>query len=59
MNAPAAVAMDNAQMAATADLAKKLAIDGTPGFVVGDAFVRGEDPDALTAAIAAAEKGKG
>ncbi|HEX4095957.1 MAG TPA: thioredoxin domain-containing protein, partial [Caulobacteraceae bacterium] len=40
MNAPAAVAKDNAQIAATADLAKKLAIDGTPGFVVGDEFVR-------------------
>jgi protein-disulfide isomerase len=59
MNAPAAVAKDNAQIAATADLAKKLAIDGTPGFVVGDQFVRGEDDDALNAAIAAAEKGKG
>jgi len=59
MNAPAAVAKDNAQIAATADLAKKLAIDGTPGFVVGDEFVRGEDDDALNAAIATAEKGKG
>jgi protein-disulfide isomerase len=59
MNAPATVAKDNAQIAATGDLAKKLAIDGTPGFVVGDEFVRGEDDDALNVAIAAAEKGKG
>jgi protein-disulfide isomerase len=59
MNAPATVAKDNAQLAATADLARKLAIDGTPGFVVGDQFVRGEDDEALNQAIAAAQKGKG
>jgi protein-disulfide isomerase len=56
MNAPATLAKANAQLADTASLAKKLAIDGTPGFVVGDTFIRGEDPDALNAAIAAGER---
>ena len=56
MNAPAAVARDQAQIDDIAKLAVKLAIDGTPGFVVGDSFIRGEDYDGLTAAIAAAEK---
>jgi protein-disulfide isomerase len=55
MNAPATVAADNAHMAATADLAKQLAIDGTPAFVVGDTFIRGEDYDGLVAAIGQAE----
>jgi protein-disulfide isomerase len=53
MNAPAARARASAQIADTAALAKKLAVDGTPGFVVGDTFIRGEDPDALNAAVAA------
>jgi protein-disulfide isomerase len=51
MNAPAAVAKDEAQLAATASLAQKLDIDGTPGFIVGDAIIHGEDYDGLTAAI--------
>jgi protein-disulfide isomerase len=55
MNAPAAVAAANAHIAAVAALAQKLAIDGTPGFVVGDTIVHGEDYDALAAAIAKAE----
>jgi protein-disulfide isomerase len=55
MNAPAALAKEIAQIADTATLAKKLAVDGTPGFVVGDTFIRGEDPDALNAAIATSE----
>jgi protein-disulfide isomerase len=55
MNAPAVLAKDKVQMADTANLAKELAIDGTPGFVIGDTFVRGEDDDGLAAAIAAAE----
>jgi len=55
MNAPAAVAAANAHLAETAALANKLAIEGTPGFVVGDTFIRGEDPAALSAAIAADE----
>jgi protein-disulfide isomerase len=56
MNAPATVAAANAHMAATADLAKQLAIEGTPGFVVGDSFVRGEDYDGLIAAIDQTER---
>ena len=47
MNAPASVAAANAHLAAVADLAKRLAVDGTPNFVVGDTFVRGEDADGL------------
>jgi protein-disulfide isomerase len=50
-NAPTTVATDEEQLAATASLAKKLAIDGTPGFVVGDELIHGEDYDGLTAAI--------
>ncbi|MGH6955111.1 MAG: DsbA family protein [Caulobacteraceae bacterium] len=56
MNAPAEVARDQAHLADTARLAEKLSIDGTPGFIVGDTIVHGEDYDALTAAIAQAEK---
>jgi protein-disulfide isomerase len=56
MNAPAAVAKDQAQIDDVAKLAVKLAISGTPGFIVGDTFIHGEDYDGLTAAIAAAEK---
>lgn len=56
MNAPAAVAKDQAQIDDVAKLAVKLAINGTPGFIVGDTVIHGEDFDGLTAAIAAAEK---
>ena len=56
MNAPATVAKDQAQIDDVRELASKLAIDGTPGFVIGDTIVHGEDYDGLTAAIAAAEK---
>jgi protein-disulfide isomerase len=56
MNAPAALTRANAQIADTASLAKKLSIDGTPGFVIGDTFIRGEDPDGLNAAVAAGER---
>jgi protein-disulfide isomerase len=55
MNAPRAVAAADAHIAAVAQLAQKLAIDGTPGFVVGDSIVHGEDYDALAAGIAKAE----
>lgn len=58
MDAPAALASDQTQIDDVARLAQKLAIDGTPGFIVGDTIVHGEDYDALTAAIAKAE-GKG
>ncbi len=33
------------------DLFKALSFDGTPGFVVGETFIRGEDFDGLVAAI--------
>ena len=54
MNAPAALAGDAKQMDDIEKLAAKLGIDGTPGFVVGDDIIRGEDYEALTAAIAKA-----
>ena len=53
---PAAESADSAQIADVAKLATQLGIDGTPGFVVGDAIIHGEDYDALTAAIAKAGK---
>lgn len=55
MNAPAAVASDDKQMDDIQKLAAKLAIDGTPGFIVGDTIIHGEDYGALTAAIAKAQ----
>ena len=55
MNAPATLARDQAQIDDIAKLAAKLSIDGTPGFVVGDDIIHGEDYDALVAAIAKAE----
>ncbi|MEJ0066084.1 MAG: thioredoxin domain-containing protein [Caulobacteraceae bacterium] len=56
MNAPATMAKAQTQIDDVAKLATKLAINGTPGFVVGDTIIRGEDYDGLTAAISAAEK---
>ena len=56
MNAPASVARDQVQIDDVAKLAAKLSIDGTPGFIVGDSIIRGEDFDGLTSAITAAEK---
>jgi protein-disulfide isomerase len=56
MNAPASVARDQVQIDDVAKLAAKLSIDGTPGFIVGDSIIRGEDFDGLTAAITSAEK---
>lgn len=53
---PALQAKDSAQLADVAGLAQKLAIDGTPGFIVGDEIVHGEDFDGLQAAIAKAAK---
>ena len=55
MNAPAIQAADAQQLSDVADLFKGLAFEGTPGFVVGTSFVRGEDFDALVAAINKAE----
>ncbi|HUO11589.1 MAG TPA: thioredoxin domain-containing protein [Caulobacteraceae bacterium] len=58
MNSPQALAKDKVQLDDVQKLAEQLAIDGTPGFIVGDTIVHGEDYDALTAAIAKAG-GKG
>jgi protein-disulfide isomerase len=55
MNDPANVAKANTQMQDISKLATRLAIDGTPGFVVGDTIVYGEDYDSLAAAIDKAE----
>jgi protein-disulfide isomerase len=58
MNQPAQQAADAQHLADVSDLFKALAFEGTPGFVAGDAFIRGEDYDALVAAInKAARKG--
>jgi protein-disulfide isomerase len=57
MNAPANLTADSKQLDDVAKLAAKLAIDGTPGFVVGDDIIEGEDYDGLLAAITKAEKG--
>jgi protein-disulfide isomerase len=55
MNAPATQAADAQHLSDISDLFKALAFEGTPGFVVGDTFVRGEDYGALVAAINKAE----
>lgn len=55
MNAPETLAKDNAQLDDVRKLAEKLAIDGTPGFIVGDTIIHGEDYDGLAAAIAKAD----
>jgi len=52
---PEAIAKDQAQLDDTNKLASKLDIDGTPGFIVGDTVIRGEDTKGLADAIAAAE----
>jgi protein-disulfide isomerase len=57
MTAPAAAAADETQLHDVAKLAEKLSIDGTPGFIVGDQIIHGEDYDALAAAIAKAKAG--
>ncbi len=45
----------NPHIAATAALFQKLALGGTPAFIVGDEVVYGEDMDAVAAALAKAE----
>jgi hypothetical protein len=58
MNQPAQQAADVQHLSDVSDLFKAHAFEGRPGFVVGDSFVRGEDYDALAAAInRAARKG--
>jgi protein-disulfide isomerase len=49
-------AANTAQLAATNTLFNKLALDGTPGFVVGDRILSGDDIMALSAAIKSAGK---
>jgi protein-disulfide isomerase len=51
--------VNTAQLAATKSLFEKLALDGTPGFVVGNQIFSGEDMAALNAAIDAARKSGG
>ena len=50
-------AENTAQLARTNALFDKLALDGTPGFVVGNKILAGDDMDALNAAIDKARKG--
>jgi len=51
MNAPATLAADAQHLSDVSDLFKALGFEGTPGFVVGETFIRGEDFDGLVAAI--------
>jgi protein-disulfide isomerase len=55
MNAPATLAADAQHLSDISDLFKALGFEGTPGFVVGNAFIRGEDFDGLVDAINKAE----
>lgn len=55
MNAPATQAADAQHLSDVSDLFKALQFEGTPGFVVGATFIRGEDFDGLVAAIDKAE----
>ena len=48
---PDAVAAANAQISDVAALASQLAIRGTPGFIIGDVIIPGEDMDGVEAAI--------
>ena len=49
--APAAAHQDDAKLAANAALFTRLDLEGTPGFIVGDQIVLGDDMKALGAAI--------
>jgi protein-disulfide isomerase len=55
LRSPDVQAKDAAQLDDVSKLAGKLNIIGTPGFVVGDVIIPGEDYDALRAAIAKAQ----
>jgi protein-disulfide isomerase len=55
MNAPATKAADAQHLADVSTLFQALQFDGTPGFVVGSTFIRGEDFDGIVAAINKAE----
>ncbi len=56
MNAPATQAADAQHLSDISDLFKALGFEGTPGFVVGNEFIRGEDFDGLVDAINKAER---
>jgi protein-disulfide isomerase len=56
LSAPGALARDKAQFDDARALATKLAVDGTPSFIIGDTVIRGEDNKGLSDAIASAEK---
>jgi len=56
IGAPATQAKNQAQLDDVANLAAKLGILGTPGFVVGNKIIRGDDAEAVAAAVAAAQK---
>jgi protein-disulfide isomerase len=55
MNAPATQAADAQHLSDISDLFKALGFEGTPGFVVRNEFIRGEDFDGLVDAINKAE----
>ena len=57
MEARSALAADQTHLDDIKSLADKLAIDGTPGFIVGDQIIHGEDFEALADAIAKAKAG--
>ena len=48
---PDAVAAANAQINDISALATQLAIRGTPGFIIGDVIIPGEDMEGVEAAI--------
>jgi protein-disulfide isomerase len=52
-------AASTAQLASTDVLFKELALDGTPGFVVGNTIIAGEDMDGINAAIEKARRTAG
>jgi len=56
-SAAAEASASQTQLHDVAKLAEKLSIDGTPGFIVGDQVIHGEDYEALTEAIAKAKAG--
>ena len=52
--APSAATAANAQLARTAALFSKLALDGTPAFIVGDRIILGDDMASVNAAVSSA-----
>ena len=51
-------AASTAHLAANSALFTQVGLDGTPGFVIGDRIIDGEDMDQINAAIAEARAGK-